>query len=205
MPTSRPKLTYFDVAASRGEECRLAFCLAGADFEDHRIRRDQWASLKPATPFGSLPTLEMAGHPPLAQSNAILVLIGRLHGLHPSDPYEAARHEAILAYVEEMRGHVTPTLRIKDEAEKKAARERLANEYLPTWAGFLEHQLGDGPFVAGATIHVVDVKVYMGLRWFKSGVVDHIATTVFDPFPKLTRLHDAVRAHDRIRAWLEKH
>ena len=205
MPTSRPKLTYFDVAASRGEECRLAFSLAGVDFEDHRIARDQWMALKPTTPFGSLPVLEMPGHPPLAQSNAILVLIGRLHGLHPKDPYEAARHEAILAYLEEMRAHVGPSLRMKDEAEKKTARENLARDYLPTWARFLERQIGDGPFFAGAAIHVVDVKIYIGVRWFKSGVLDHIPTTVFDPFPKITRLYDAVRGHERVRAWLEKH
>jgi glutathione S-transferase len=205
MPTSRPKLTYFDASASRGEECRLAFSLARVDFEDNRLSREQWPTLKPTTPFGTVPVLEMAGHPPLAQSNAILVLIGRLHGLHPTDPYEAARHEAVLAYVEEMRTHVSPSLRMKDEAEKKAAREKLASDYLPTWASFLERQIGDGPFFAGAAIHVVDVKVYMGVRWFKSGVFDHVPATVFDPFPKLTRLHDAVRDHERIRAWVEKH
>ena len=31
------KLTYFDVSASRGEECRMALYVAGVDFEDHRI------------------------------------------------------------------------------------------------------------------------------------------------------------------------
>ncbi len=128
----------------------------------------------------------------------------RLHGLHPSDPYEAARHEALLAYVEEMRAHVSPTLRMKNEVEKKAARESLASDYLPTWGRFVERQLGAGPFFAGAAIHVVDLKLYMGVRWFKSGVLDHVPTTVFDAFPKLTRLYEAVGSHARIRAWVEK-
>jgi glutathione S-transferase len=205
MTVSRPRLTYFDFSASRGEECRLALHLAGVDFEDRRLKREEWLVMKPTTPFGSLPVLDMPGHPPLAQSNAILVLVGRLHDLHPSDPYEAARHEAMLAHVEDMRANVTPSLRITDEAEKKAAREKLATTYLPTWAEFVERQLGDGPFFAGAKAHVVDLKLYMGVRWFTSGVVDHIPATVFDAFPRLTRHYHAVHEHPRVQDWRSKH
>ena len=100
---SKPKLTYFDSPSSRGEECRLALHVAGVDFEDVRIESAEWPALKPKPPFGSLPTLEMPGHPILAQSNAILALIGRLHGLHPKDAFEAARHEAMLCHVEDLR------------------------------------------------------------------------------------------------------
>ena len=35
---TKPKLTYFDTAGSRGEEVRLALWLAEIDFEDHRTR-----------------------------------------------------------------------------------------------------------------------------------------------------------------------
>ena len=55
---SKPKLTYFDGAWSRGEECRLAVHVAGVDFEDRRIKREEWLDLKPETPFGSLPRRE---------------------------------------------------------------------------------------------------------------------------------------------------
>src|SRR3954453_19599831 len=124
---SKPKLTYFDAAMSRGEECRLAFQIAGVEFEDNRLNRSDWPSLKPKTPFGSMPLLEMPGHPVLAQSNAILVLIGRLYGLHPKDDFEAARHEALMQHVEDLRANVGPTLRIKDADERKRAREQLAS------------------------------------------------------------------------------
>jgi len=201
---SKPKLTYFDAPVSRGEECRLAFHVAGVDFEDNRIKSADWPALKPKTPFGSLPTLEVPGHPVLAQSNAILVLIGRQHGLHPKDAFEAARHEAMMCYVEDLRGHVAPTLRIKDEAEKKKVREELAAGYLPEWAARAERQLGDGPFFAGAALQVVDIKLYIGVRWFRSGALDHIPATVFDAFPKLCRHHDAVRDHERVKAWYAK-
>jgi glutathione S-transferase len=201
-PMSKPKLTYFDAPASRGEECRLALHVAGVEFEDVRLGPPEWAALKPRTPFGAMPLLEMPGHPVLAQSNAILVLVGRLHGLHPKDPFEAARHEAMMQHVEDLRAAVTPSLRMKDADERKKAREHLASTVLPEWAGQTEKQMtGDGPFFGGAAPHVVDFKLFVVARWLRSGVLDHIPATVLEPFPKLNRVHDAVRDHARVKAW----
>src|SRR5262249_32438814 len=90
---SKSKLIYFDAPVSRGEEGRLALHIAGVDFEDVRVKAADWQALKPNTPFGGLPVFEMPGCAPLAQSNAILVFIGRRHGLHPKDDLEAAYHE----------------------------------------------------------------------------------------------------------------
>jgi glutathione S-transferase len=201
---SKPKLMYFDAPVSRGEECRLAFHVAGVDFEDVRVKREDWPALKPTTPFGSMPVLEMPGHAPIGQSNAILVLIGRAHGLHPKDDFEAARHEAMLCHVEDLRANVGPTLRITDEAEKKKAREALLATFLPTWAANAEKHIGEGPFFAGAKLHVVDIKLHMAVRWFAGGKVDYIPATVFSAYPKLTRVHDAVRDDARIKSWYEK-
>ena len=198
---TKPRLTYFDAPVSRGEECRLALHLAGVDFDDVRIKREDWPALKPTTPFGSMPVLEMPGHPPLAQSNAILVLIGRLHGLHPQEPFEAARHEAVMAHVEDLRASVAPTIRIADEAEKKKTREALVESMLPAWGERTERQLGEGPLFAGAKVHVVDLKLHMAVRWFAGGKVDHIPATIFARFPRLTRVHDAVRDDPRVKAW----
>jgi glutathione S-transferase len=200
----KAKLIYFDAPMSRGEECRLALHLAGVPFEDVRVKREDWPALKPKTPFGSIPVLEMPGHAPLAQSNAILVLVGRQHGLHPKDDLEAARHEAMMGHVEDLRTTVSPTIRITNEAEKKAAREALVAGYLPTWAANAEKQLGDGPFFAGAKLHVVDLKLHMAVRWFAGGKVDYIPATIFAGFPKLTRVHDAVRDDARVKAWYVK-
>ena len=199
-----PKLTYFDAPVSRGEECRLALHCAGVEFEDVRIKREAWPARKPTTPFGSLPVFELPGRPPLAQSNAILVYIGREYGLHPKDNFEAARHEAVMCHVEDLRATVGPTLRISDEAEKKRTREALAATFLPTWATNAERQLGDGPFFAGPKLHVVDLKLHLAVRWFVGGTVDYIPSTIFSAFPKLMRVHDAVRDDARIKAWYAK-
>ena len=200
----KPKLTYFDAPVSRGEECRLALHCAGVDFDDNRIAAPAWPALKPTTPYGSVPVLELPGRPPLAHSNAILVYLGREYGLHPKDNFEAARHEAMMAHVEDLRGAVSPTLRIQDPAEKQKAREALAAGFIPSWAGFAEKQLGDGPFFGGAKLHVVDLKLFGAVRWFAGGTVDYIPATIFAAYPKLNRVHDAVRDDQRIKAWYAK-
>jgi glutathione S-transferase len=201
---SRPRLTYFDAPVSRGEECRLALHLAGIDFEDNRISMSDWPALKPLTPYGALPVLDLPGHAPFAQTNPILLLIGRRHGLHPTDAFEAARHEAMMQHVEELRHNVSPTLRMGD-AEKKAAREALVAGFLPAWGKAAERNLASAaPFFAGATIHVVDLKLHMAVRWFLGGKVDHIPATIFAAFPKLMGVHDAVRDHPGVKAWYAK-
>lgn len=201
--TTRPKLTYFDAPVSRGEECRLALHLAGIDFEDVRIPSGEWPSLKPTLPYAAVPVLELPGHPPLAHSNAILTLIGGRHGLHPSDDFEAARHLGMMQHVEELRHTVSPTIRMP-EPEKKAAREALVAGYLPAWAAIAEKHLGDGPFFAGGKLHVVDLKLHMAVRWFAGGKVDHIPATIFAGYPKLVRLHDAVRDDAGVKRWYAK-
>src|SRR5262245_44649655 len=200
---NRPRLIYFDAPVSRGEECRLALHIAGVDFEDVRVNNAQWSALNAQTPYGVLPVLELPGLPPLAQSNAILAMIGRAHRLHPTDAFEAARHEAMMQHVEDLRATVSPTIRMGD-AEKKAAREALVARYLPAWGQAAEKNIGDGPFFSGANLHVVDLKLHMAVRWFIGGAVDHVPATIFAGYPKLVRVHDAVRDHAGVKSWYAK-
>ena len=67
-----------------------------------------------------------------------------------------------------------------------------------------ERNIARGPFFGGERIHVVDLKIYMAVRWFNGGKVDHIPATIFDDCPKLTAVHDAVRDHAGVQAWYAK-
>lgn len=201
---SRPRLTYFDAPVSRGEECRLALHVAGVDFEDVRLDRAAWMALKPRTPFGGVPLLDVPGHPTLAQSNAILVYVGRRWGLHPKGDFEAAWDEAMMQHVEDLRTVIGFTLRMSDE-EKKKAREALAADTIPTWAANAEKQIAaEGPFFAGPALHVVDLKLHMIVRWLSGGKLDHVPATIFAGYPRLNRVHDAVRDDARVKAWYAK-
>ena len=197
---NKPKLIYFDAPVSRGEECRLALHLAGVDFEDVRISEAAWPGMKEQMPYGALPVLELPGRPALAHSNAILVLIGRQHGLHPGDEFEAARHEGMMQHVEDLRAAVVPTIGMGD-AEKRVAREALVAGFLPAWARYAERNIPGAPFFGGAKIHVVDVKLHMAVRWFIRGKVDYIPATIFAGYPKLMAVYEAVRDHPGVKSW----
>ena len=201
---NKPRLIYFDFAGSRGEECRIALHLAGIDFEDVSVKSSDWSAMKDNMPFGAMPVLEIPGKAPLSHSNAILVFVGRQHRLHPTDAFEAARHESLMCAVEELRHTITPALRITDPELKSQAREALAVNELRIWGGQVERQLGDGTFIGGAMLQVADLKLYMVVRWLTTGIVDHVPTTVFDHCPKLLRLYGAVGEHAGVKAWLAK-
>ncbi|HEX6276417.1 MAG TPA: glutathione S-transferase family protein [Polyangiaceae bacterium] len=197
---AKPRLTYFDNPRSRGEECRLALFLAGVDFEDNRIARDAWPTLKPKTPFGSLPTFELEGKPPVSQSNAILGYVGRRYGLYPKDEWEALRLDSLLSACEDLRYAVGRTLGIQDPEELKRKRTELVAGPLKTWAANMEKQIV-GPFAGGSDISVADIKLFIVTGWLKGGVLDHVPADVLAEFPKLEKLHESVKKHPKVAAW----
>ncbi len=191
-------LTYFDFDGSRGLECRLALIVAGVVFHDERIGREQWMALKPSLPFGALPVLDDE-HGRLAQSSAILRYVGASHGLHPSQPAAAARHDALMQSVEDLR-HKVPSVRGMSEEEAKAKREEFASGWLTRWAQTVDAQIA-GPFVAGEAVNVVDLKLYVILRSCLGGVYDHVPASTFEGLDKLSGLVAAVDAHPRVAAY----
>lgn len=198
---SMPKVTYFDFAGSRGEEVRLALAIAGVAFEDVRVKDGEFAALKPTLPFGSLPIFEDPGHGIFAETNAILRLIGRQHGLHPDDPWDGARHDAVMDACEELRQRLSATSRIADPAEKKKAREALAAGFILHWAQGIERLIGQGPFIGGAKPAVADIKIYMIARAIGAGTYDDIPATVLDPFGKLKAVAAGIANHPAVLAW----
>lgn len=197
---NKPTLTYFDIPTSRGEECRLALFIANVPFTDERLTLAQWHLRKSSAPFGAMPVFTSEGHPPLAQSNAILRLLGSQYGLLPAEAWESARHEAVMCSVEEMRARLGPTGRIKDPVEKQKAREALATGYFPEWGAQIEKQI-TGPLLGGAALSVADLKLFVALTPLLAGKIDHVAAETFKPFPKLVALVDAVGKHPRVVEW----
>lgn len=197
---SKPVVTYFDFPGSRGEEIRMALVLAGVEFEDNRVNREAFIALKPSLPFGAVPTFEVNGQT-LSQTNAILRLIGRKHGLYPDDAFAAVRVDEFMEAAEDVRHRITPSMRMADGSEKIAARKQLAEEYLPQWGAAIERLIGSGPFVSGEKPCVADIKLYMINRWMGSGALEHIPATVFDHCPKLKALSAAFAEIEAIKAW----
>ena len=73
--------------------------------------------------------------------------------------------------------------------------------FLPTWADRADKQILDAPFFAGTALHVVDLKLYLAVRWFIGGKVDHVPATIFSGYSKLNQVYTAVRDDARVKAW----
>jgi glutathione S-transferase len=189
------KLTYFDFHGARGETARLAMHIGQVPFEDHRVSSPEFQRIKPDLPFGSIPILEVDGRV-LAQSNAINRYVGKLAGLYPEDPLQAAFCDETMDAVEDISVKISPTLFMKDEAEKRRAREELAEGAIPFYLARLAQRLESrgGTWFADGRLTVADLKVFVWVRHVASGKLDHV------PADLPARVAPAVAAHlDRVR------
>jgi hypothetical protein len=124
------KLTYFDIHGGRGEPARLAMHIGGVAFEDNRISFQEFGARRSTYPFNRVPKLEIDGVE-LSQCNSINRYVGKLAGLYPSDALQAAYCDEAMDAVEDIVAQVLVTFPM-DEAEKKAAREALAEGSIST-------------------------------------------------------------------------
>ncbi len=89
-PPLTPSHTAQASAARRAEATRIMLDIAGVPYEDKRVSHAEWPAIKPTTPFGQVPVLEVDGKQ-LAQSGAIERYAAKLAKLYPEDPWEAAQ------------------------------------------------------------------------------------------------------------------
>ena len=90
------KLSYFD-AKALAETTRFIFAYKNVAYEDNRVPRDQWPTIKASTPFRQLPTLEIDGKV-YAQSGAINRLLAKKYQLAGTTDEEQALVDAIFDY-----------------------------------------------------------------------------------------------------------
>ncbi len=201
------KLTYFDFNGGRGEAPRLAMAIGNVPFEDERIPVEQWPSMRESTPFGQLPVLEVDGER-LTQTNTIIRFVGKLGGLYPEDPVQAARCDEVMSAIEDIMYRIVPTLFMEDPEEKRRAREKLADGPIPLFVNrigqMLEHRGGE--YFAEGRLTVADLKVFLWVRYLRSGMLDHVPTDLPDKLaPNLVAHFERINSHPAIVAWYAAH
>ncbi|KIH47917.1 glutathione S-transferase protein [Ancylostoma duodenale] len=104
------KLTYFD-ARGAAEIIRQIFVLAGQEYEDVRLSREDWPKHKDEMPFGQVPVLEVDGKK-LAQSFAIARFLARKFGFAGKCPFEEALVDSIADQYKDFINEVRPCLMV---------------------------------------------------------------------------------------------
>jgi glutathione S-transferase len=198
------KLTYFDFDGGRGEPARLALRIGGVPFEDHRIAGPEWPKHRDSMPLRAMPVLEVDGKV-ITQSNAITRYVGKLAGLYPKDDWAAAQVDEILGATEDISSRIGATIQMGD-ADKKKTREALVADALPRHLELLAARLkaAGGEYFAEKRLTVADLKVFMLIRWLRSGVLDHIPKDIVDRVaPALSQHCDRVTAHPKIAEYYQ--
>lgn len=199
------KLTYFDFDGGRGEPARLALHLGGIAFEDHRIAGKDWPAIRDKTPFLALPTLEVDGHV-VSQSNSINRYVGKLAGLYPTDDWQALLCDEVMDAVEDISIQIAQTFDLPEDA-KKQARAALAAGHLTRYLEQFETKLkaGGGEYFADRRLTVADLKMFMLIRWLRSGVLDHIPKDLVDRVaPQLVQHYERVANHPKVAAYYQR-
>ena len=123
------KLTYFNFRG-RAEASRLMLAYKGVDYEDNRITQEQWAALKPKTPFGSLPLLCYNGME-LAQSMTIARFLARELCLAGKTRCEEAQVDMVVDAIVDLFAAFVKLISEKDEAKKAEMTKKMGEETVP--------------------------------------------------------------------------
>lgn len=202
---SKLKLTYFDFHGGRGEPARLAMFIGGVEFEDQRVSVSDWPALKPGMPFHAVPVLEVDGKV-LTQSNSINRFVGKLARLYPSEPWQAALCDEVMDAVEDITCQIGATFTIKDDAVKRGARQALADGPLRLYLERLQARLEKtgGKYFADGRLTVADLKVFVWIRYLRSGTLDHIPRDLPDRVaPLLVEHFKRVNDHPKVVAYYQ--
>ncbi|XP_025420331.1 glutathione S-transferase-like [Sipha flava] len=193
------KLTYFDVKG-RAEIIRFLFSYMNVDFEDRRIEREQWPSIKPTTPFGQLPLLEIDGKE-LNQSLSISRYLAKKAGLAGKDEWESLLIDIAVDNINEMRQVIINYFHEKNEDIKSKQIITIVNETIPFYVERFEKIISenDGYFVNG--------KLSWSDLYFVSilDTIQHVTKVdLIEGHPHLTLLKQRVLAVPQIKSWIAK-
>jgi prostaglandin-H2 D-isomerase / glutathione transferase len=198
-------LTYFDFDGGRGEVARLALHIGGIPFEDRRIPGKDWPAFRDQMPFQAMPVLAIDGEV-FAQSNSINRYVGKLAGLYPSDTLQAFRCDEAMDATEDISTRIANTMGLAEDA-KKAAREALAAGALVRFLEQFQALLASagGEYFADHRLTVADLKVFLWIRWMRSGVLDHIPKDLVDRVaPLLVKHYERIANHPQVAEYYKR-
>jgi len=197
------KLTYFNLRA-RAEVARLLFAAAGVEYEDKRVQGlgEEWKALKPKTPFGSLPLLEVDGVV-LCQSNTIARFLAERFGFMGSNDLENAQINIVVDCVNDILLAHSKLIYMKDQTQKATETQKFQDEILPIHLTNLQKMLnaneGGSGFFVGAKVSVADISVYHCID-----TLEKLGTVIeWDKFSNLQGLTKRVASIPKIRTWLD--
>jgi len=186
MPTY--KLTYFD-ARGRAEPTRLMLAYSKTKYDDRRVTEGDWEKVKPTTPMGQLPVLEIDGKQ-ICQTRAINKYLARKMDLNGSTDMDEAEIDMYAGGVDDFWPLLMPFFAKRkdmDEAKKTLCEinETKLQTMLPCWTKFIE-KTGTG-YLVGKKPTYADFMLFAMLDNFVQW-----NNSILTPHPKLVNYHKTI-------------
>ena len=193
------KLVYFEIKG-RGEVSRLIFAQAGVEYEDKRVSKEEWAQLKPTTPTGQLPLLEVDGKT-LTGSRPINRFLAERFGLAGSNDLENAEIAGIIDLMDDFIMRLFPWFIEKDEAKKAEVLKNISENEVPKYMGILEKRCAanNGNWIYGQKVTYADITIV--------GACDFVGSflpNLLEGQPALAKMKESVESLPNIARWLKE-
>merc|ERR1719270_2338491 len=183
----------------RAELARLILAQADVDYQDHRIEREQWPGMKPGTPMGQLPLLEVDGVV-LCQSMTIARYLARRYNLAGKDDIAAAEADQVIDACDDLVTIFSASRKATDESQKAEILKELREKTVPSWLEMMEKLLVSkgGEYFAGGQLTWADLMIFNVQEYLDSKFPEIKITD----YKNLNKLVEKVKNLPRIQKWI---
>lgn len=193
------KLRYFNIKGL-AEPIRFVLAYAGQDYEDIRVSQEDWPAIKPTTPFGHMPILEVDGLV-ACQSIAILRYLGKRFGLTGSNDWEELLVDSVGDTFADFRQKlIAPWYETNEEAKAKK-KATLESETIPFYLEKLEN-------LAKENSGHLALSKFTWVDFYVASMVESLYVMIepnfLEKYPNLKKVVDNVYALDSIKEWVAK-
>jgi len=192
------KLSYFNITAL-GEPIRFLLNYGGVDFVDNRFESEEWPKIKPTTPFGQVPVLEIDGKK-ICQSTAISRYLAKQFGLAGKDDWENLEIDATVDTIHDIRMKIAAH-HYENNEESKAQKLQVAKEVVPFYLERLNEQVKkNGGYLVGGRLTWADI-FFVSLLDYLNFMAKY---DIVDKYDNLKQLREKVLAEPKIKSWVAK-
>jgi len=193
------KLTYFN-AKGRAETIRLILAQAGVEYEDYRIARDQWPTVKKETPMGQVPILEYDGDV-FCQSTTIARFLARKYNLAGKNDIAAAEADQAVDALNDIFSHFVAWRKESDETKKNEMMKVLTEETIPAWLQMMEKYLTSkgGKYLAGDELTWADLAFF---NFASMILMDKMPQVKLSEYKNIDGLVQKVGDLPKIKKWI---
>jgi len=180
---------------------RLIFAVAGVEFEDERLTKEEWETFKPKTPMKGMPVLTIKDKGVVGQSGAIARYLARKYKLFGSNPWEELLIDEVCESINDVVTDVMKWFFEQDEAKKAEISKSIGETTIPKFVDFLRLRMKDGQngYIVGDKLSLADIAVFNIIDAMKSR-----GNTWFDTYDDVMAHYEKVKTNEGIAAWLGK-